>query len=187
MTTGPANIDPADHGDSPDAVIVLGAAVVAPGVPGPALTRRLDHAVTVFRRDRARHLVVSGGVVGAPPAEATLMRQRALGLGVPDERIVVEDRARNTFENAVFSGRIVRERGWQRIVVVTDGFHLRRALFVFRTLGFAVSGEGVPRPNRMSRLGWYRAHLIETWSLARSAWLFAIGAHRSVVEREWEG
>ena len=168
-----------------DAVVVLGAAMAAPGVPGPALIRRLEHGVGVFFARGARHLLVSGGVVGPPPAEAHAMRELAQARGVPDNRILVEDQARNTFENALYAGRILRARKLAQVIVVTDDFHLPRALYVFRRLGLEVTGEGVPRSAAMSRVAWLRAQLDERLRLARSALLFATGAHRPLVTRVW--
>lgn len=170
-----------------DAVIVLGAAVVAPGVPGPALRRRVDHAVRVFRERNAEHLVVSGGVVTFPPAEAWMMRQIALAHGVPEGRVVVEDQSRNTFENAVYTGRIIRDRGWREVVLVTDAFHIQRALYVFHRLGLPAVGAKVPRQPGTSRWNWYRAFAEEQIRLAHSAALFLIGRHKPVTARVWDG
>jgi uncharacterized SAM-binding protein YcdF (DUF218 family) len=169
-----------------EAVVVLGAALVAPGVPGPALRRRLEHGLAVFTEREAAHLLVSGGVVGPPPAEAQVMRELALARGVAAERIIVEDMARNTFENAVYCGRIIRERGWRRVIVVTDAFHLPRALYVFRRLGLEVAGEGVPRRPGISHLSWTCAHLGERIRMVRSAGLFAIGAHKPLLAKVWD-
>jgi uncharacterized SAM-binding protein YcdF (DUF218 family) len=168
-----------------DAVVVLGAAMTAPGIPGAALRRRVEYGVTVFAATGARHLVVSGGVVRHPPAEAHMMRDLAIIHGVAADRIVVEDVSRNTFENAVYVGRIIRERRWRRVVVVTDRFHLARALYCFRRLGLLVDGEGVPRRPDHSRLAWIRLHAVEQARLLRSAALFRMGAHKPLVARVW--
>ncbi len=159
--------------------------MMSPGLPGPALRRRLEHGVAVFFARNAGHLLVSGGVVGPPPAEAQIMRDLAMARGVAPSRIIVEEMARNTFENAVYAGRIIRERGWLRVVVVTDAFHLPRALYVFRRIGLQVMGEGVPRPAQATRLSWGRAHLEERLRMIRSAGLFAMGAHKPLLARVW--
>lgn len=169
----------------PDAVVVLGASVLTPGVPSQALTRRIEHGVAVYFQRGARYLIVSGGVVTAPPAEAVLMRQIALDRGVPEERIIVEDMARNTFENAVYSGLIMRREGWQRSIVVTDAFHLPRALYCFRRLGLKVEGDGVPRRPNTTRLTWVRNYAEEMVRFVRSASLFMIGSHKPLLERVW--
>jgi uncharacterized SAM-binding protein YcdF (DUF218 family) len=169
-----------------DAVVVLGAAVVAPGTPGEALRRRLAHGVRVLNDRGTAFLLLSGGHVGAPPAEAELMRLLALQQGVAEDRIVIEDRARNTFENALYTGRIMRERGWRRVVVVTDAFHLPRALYVFRRLGLEAIGAAVPRTSGSSRWRWYGAYIGELLRWAQSAYLFAIGRHKPIVDAVWQ-
>ena len=181
-STCPAPTD----GEGPDAVIVLGAAVVAPGVPGPALVRRVEWGVGIFRARLARHLVLSGGRVGAAPAESHLMREIALSLGVAGARIIVEDRSRNTFENAIYTGAIIRRRGWRRIVVVTDAFHLPRALYIFRRLGLAVEGAGIPRNPTTSRARWLRHIVEEKVRYLRSTQMFWVGAHKRLIARVWK-
>ena len=169
-----------------DAVIVLGAALAGPGVPGPALVRRLRHGVAVFRRCGARHLVLSGGIVHATPAEAVVMQALARADGIADACIIVEDQSRNTFENGVYCGRLMRENRWLNVLVVTDGFHLPRALFVFRCLGLRVCGEGVPRPATMPRSRWTRHYAMEMLRLIRSAYLFCRGTHKPVLRTVWK-
>jgi uncharacterized SAM-binding protein YcdF (DUF218 family) len=168
-----------------DAVVVLGAALTAAGLPGPALKRRTEHGVAVLNERGAAYLVVSGGVTGPPPAEAEVMRGLALELGVPDERVVVEDRAVNTFENAVYTGRIIRERGWRQVVLVTDSFHMPRALYVFRRLGLTAVGDPVRKRTGWSRRKWCKACFLELWAFVNSAYLFRIGRHKPVVEAVW--
>jgi uncharacterized SAM-binding protein YcdF (DUF218 family) len=184
-TPPPAPHANARRADAIDAVVVLGAAVSEAGVASAALRRRLAHGVTVWKQLEPAYLVVSGGIVGPPPAEAEVMRELAIELGVPPERIVEEDRAVNTFENAVYCGRIFHDRRWQRLVVVTDRFHLPRALFVFRRLGLPVAGAPVPGRCGLSRLEWTRAYLREFKSLIHSAYLFVIGRHKPIVDAVW--
>jgi uncharacterized SAM-binding protein YcdF (DUF218 family) len=170
---------------SADAVVVLGAALAAEGVPGPALKRRMEHGVRVLNERGSPYLVVSGGLTRHPPAEAEVMRVLAIDLGVPEQRIIVEDLAVNTFENAVYTGRIIRDRGWRQVVVVTDWFHMPRALYVFRRLGLSAVGDPVRKLTGWSVRKGCRACLIEVWSLANSAYLFRIGRHKPVVEAVW--
>jgi len=175
----------AANDEAPEVVLVLGAATAAPGVPGPALRRRLEHGCAVLRACGAGHLLVSGGIVGPPPAEAQVMRDLAIGLGIEPVRIVVEDQARNTFENAVYSGRIIRERGWRRVVLVTDRFHVPRARYVFARLGLPVTIAAVPPEPGTSPLSRLRSRFDEGLRLARSVLLFAIGAHKPLLSRVW--
>ena len=113
------------------------------------------------------------------------MRAMAVEFGVPEERIIVEGRAANTFENAVYSGRIIRDRGWRQVVVVTDSFHMPRALYFFRRLGLTVVGEPVRTRAGWSRRRWCKAWFVEVGAFVFSAYLFRIGRHKPVVEAVW--
>jgi uncharacterized SAM-binding protein YcdF (DUF218 family) len=129
-----------------DAAVVLGAAVSADGRASPALLRRVGHAVALFHGGRAARLLMSGGLVRRPPAEAELMRAQALAAGVPDDAVLTEARSRNTLENALFCREIIARQGWRRIALVTDGYHMPRALYCFRRVGIAVDPATAPRP-----------------------------------------
>ena len=170
--------------DRADAVVVLGAKVAASGVAGAAIRRRVAHAVRVAADRRIEVLVLSGGNAGPGPSEAAVMRELVLASGIADERIVIEEHSRNTFENGVYTHRIMRDRGWRRLMIVTDGWHMRRALYVFRRLGMDAGGDPVPRPPDVSRLAWARAHAGDGAALVRSAWLFWIGSGREIVSRD---
>ncbi len=135
----------------------------------------------LFHDGRAPHMIVSGGAVGHPTPEAEIMHAVALEAGVPTERIVIELEARNTFENAVFSHCIMEQRGWARAGVVTDAYHLPRALYIFRTLGIAAEGSANRDPGTLARWKWYGAYLREAAATAKSACLFAAGRHKPAV------
>ena len=118
-----------------DVAVVLGAAVEPDGRPSAALLRRVAHGVSLYHAGRVRMLLMSGGLVHHPPAEDDLMRAAAVAAGVPEAAVMVEDRSRNTLENAIFSAEIIAAEGWRRIMVVTDHYHLPRALYTFQRLG----------------------------------------------------
>ncbi len=62
------------------------------------------------------------------------MKALAVSLGVPSDTIILEDRAANTYENVKFSGRILSERGWKKIILISSPYHMRRASLVFRKI-----------------------------------------------------
>lgn len=165
-----------------DVIVVLGAALRPDGGPSPALERRVARGVRAFRDGLADHLLMSGGAARHPTPEAEAMAALALAHGVPAERIVLEPRSANTFQNALFSGAIMAERGWRRAAVVTDPFHMRRALFVFRRLGIPAIGLRVEGRFGEAPWRWYAAYLKEMAALTRSATLFAIGRDRGAVD-----
>ena len=81
------------------------------------------------------------------------MARLALDRGVPSERIVLEETARTTWENARECARIIRERGWRRVVLVTDDFHRPRAMLAFRAFGVRAMTCQICRGRAGSPLG----------------------------------
>lgn len=155
--------------ESYDVAIVLGAKIEADGTPSPAMARRVSHAVELLRSGRVGALLMTGGATTSPTPEAWIMRQLALDAGTPPEYVHVEDRALNTIENALYSAPLVHAHGWNRLVVVTDSFHLPRARYIFRRFGLRVAVAGA-RPERPTR-DWWLAHLREAvaipWTILR--------------------
>ena len=155
-----------------DVIIVLGAAVRPGGQASPALRRRVLHAVSMLHRGHGQRLLLSGGLGKHPPAEAYVMRQLALAAGAAAACIFVEDRAASTFDSAVYCARIVRQQGWSTALVVTDRYHLPRAVLTFRCLGVPAYGSAAPGgtfPPRRWR--WWYARCREApacvWYIAR--------------------
>ena len=98
----------------------------------PLLASRLDRALQVSAEEalqgRRPMFVVSGGRGSDEPrAEAEAMAEYLTSRGVPDERIIVEDRSRSTRENLVNSTRLLRERGiGGPMLAVTSSYHTTR-------------------------------------------------------------
>ncbi|SFI07411.1 YdcF family protein [Albimonas pacifica] len=129
------------------ALVVLGAALRPGGRPSPALIRRIETAARLFAAGRAPRILVTGGApAGGPATEAEAMRRALAARGVPEGAILVEDRARDTLENARFSIPILRAAGVSRVVLVTDRVHMPRALALFRLLGMPAAAAPCEAP-----------------------------------------
>lgn len=128
-----------------DAAVVLGASVLADGSASPALERRLAHGVALLQAGRVANLLLSGGSVSHERAEARVMRDLALAAGVAEARLVTEEQSRNTLDNARYSAPLLAERDWRRVLLVTDLWHMPRALYTFRRFGIAADGSAAPR------------------------------------------
>lgn len=135
-----------------DVIIVLGAAVWQGGQPSPALRRRTLCGADLACQGQGRMLLLSGGLGRYAPAEAHVMRQVALAAGVEADRIVLEDQATSTFWSAVYCARILRQHGWLTALLVTDRYHLPRAVFTFRCLGIEAMGHPVTGQRPAMRL-----------------------------------
>ena len=155
-----------------DVIVVLGAAVWPGGQPSPTLQRRVMHAVDLLQRGYAGYLLVTGGVGKYPPAEAEVMQRLALAHGIPSKNILCEDQATSTFASALRCCDLLRQRGWSRVLVVTDRYHLPRALLAFRSCGLYAVGSAAPgTPARRLRRRWYyylREGLAFLWYLVRA-------------------
>jgi len=122
-----------DNGDA-DAIIVLGAAVWPSG-PSPALRARVWRGTQLLQAGRAGSIIFTGGLGRFPPAEGEAMAVLARSWDVPDEKIFIENRSANTRENMAFAAAIMRENGWGSALVVTDYFHMKRAVLLAREYG----------------------------------------------------
>lgn len=141
-----------------DVIVVLGAAVWPEGKPSPSLARRTRHAARLFHEGVAKRLILSGGVKRHSPAEAVVMREIALREGVPLGSIILDDRARNTIATARNCAAIMTQQGMRTAVVVTDGFHMPRALLIFRWLGIEATGSAPARARRQAPSASLMAH-----------------------------
>jgi uncharacterized SAM-binding protein YcdF (DUF218 family) len=121
-----------------DAVVVL-SGIVDGTVDSPSYNESVDRLLTSFdllRRDRVAMALLSGGSPAPNSAvEAPILAAQLERWGIAKDRLVTESESRNTHENALFSARIVRERGWKKVLLVTSAFHMSRALGCFRAEG----------------------------------------------------
>jgi uncharacterized SAM-binding protein YcdF (DUF218 family) len=133
-------------------------------VPGFSTQLRATHAAWLFHNWKRVPIVVSGGPTAGAGTLGSLMRRELLQRGVPDQMIWVEDRSTSTYENAVESTAILRERGIRRIALVTEGFHMWRAELCFRRLGLEVAAA--PCAFRTLEVRWSWATLLPSpWGL----------------------
>jgi uncharacterized SAM-binding protein YcdF (DUF218 family) len=140
-----------------DAVVLLGGVVdeEVTAVSGqPSYNDNVERVIMTHRllRDgKARFVIVSGGTehpkYGAT-SEAKMLAQQLEDWGVAKDRIILEDRALNTRQNALYSQEIARARGFQRVLVVTSAFHMARAEECFAAVGMKIDTLAVD----------YRAH-----------------------------
>ena len=126
-----------------DAVIVLGGGTRSDihGRPEAAEAGdRLVLAARLFHAGRAPRIAISGAAIEGFDPHDSMSATRALleGLGVPADAIVGAPGARNTREEARVHARLARERGWERVGLVTSAWHMRRATRLFQREGLEV-------------------------------------------------
>jgi uncharacterized SAM-binding protein YcdF (DUF218 family) len=149
METPPADVRTA-LGDTPEercAMVVLTGGNMAPRagtwpserLAGSSLPRAIG-AARVYHERPVGHVIITGRgePFGFPDETARAMADVMAAYGVPRERILLEERALNTRQNAQFSTRMVRELGAERTLVVTSALHMRRAVLEFERAGLGV-------------------------------------------------
>lgn len=122
------------------AIVILGAAVLPDGTASPSLARRIARGAKAYHDGACDVVICSGGLGAFAPSEAEVMQTELLKLGVPQEALFLEDRSRTTFENAVNSIKIAKTHGYSHLTVVSDRYHLPRALLTFRIMGMPCRG-----------------------------------------------
>ena len=138
-------------------LVVLGAAQYG-GRPSPALERRLEAALVLYRQGLAPRIAVAGGrSPGDRFSEGEVGCRYLEAKGVPKEALLCETRSQNTYENLLFLKPHLRGK----VLLVTDAPHLPRALLLARLLG--LEAEGHPVPGAYPLGYWAREALYRLW------------------------
>ena len=97
---------------------------------------RARHAETLYARGLAPHVIISNEPLSSHGVQTTWMELREKGLvrlAFPDDAIVpIPTISDSTYEEALRSREIMQARGWRTAILVTDPFHMRRAVLTFR-------------------------------------------------------
>ena len=171
----------------PEGIIVLGGAINDPAsaVRGQTVFdeggERLTEAVILAKRyPQARVVYTSGQFVvcrGDVRREALQARKLMSQMGIAPERVTIEDRSRNTDENARFTAAIVHPEPSQRWLIVTSAFHMPRAMGIFEKAGF----NAIAYPVSFYTLGRWSGDLRLSFKPERNLRVFETAVH------EWIG
>ena len=171
----------------PEGIIVLGGAIddVTSDARGQTVFdeggERITEAVILAKRYPEARVVYTGGtasfIPGAPSTEALRARELMAQMGVAPDRITIEDKSRNTEENARFTAAIVDPEPSQRWIIVTSAFHMPRAMGVFEKAGF----RPIAYPVAFRTLGRWPDDLRLNYWPGRNLRIFELALH------EWIG
>ncbi len=125
-----------------DVAIVFGAGVWPDGTLSPVLADRVQTAVDLYGADKVHKLLMTGDNRRADYNEPARMRDYALSLGVPADDIVPDYAGRRTYDSCYRARRIF---GVTEAILVTQSYHLDRALFTARNLGIDAVGVAADR------------------------------------------
>jgi uncharacterized SAM-binding protein YcdF (DUF218 family) len=176
----PADLQP------PYGVVVLGGAIddLVSAARGQTVFdeggERITEAVILAKRFPQARIVYTSGinsVLGGTSGEAARARDLMAAMGVAPDRVTIEDRARNTDENARFTAALVHPEASQRWLVVTSAFHMPRAMGVFEKAGF----RPIAYPVSFYTEGTWAGDLRPIFDPIRNLKTFVLAAH------EWIG
>lgn len=125
-----------------DVALVLGAGLWSDGTPTPALHDRVVTAVDLYQSGVVQKLLMSGDNRFEWYNEPQAMRQLAVRLGVPNDDIVLDYAGRRTYDSCYRAKQIFEV---ERAVIVTQRFHLDRALYLCHALGMPAVGVAADR------------------------------------------
>ncbi len=117
--------------------IVFGAGLSRDGTPSPILKDRVATAVQLYQEGKVEKLLMSGDNRFVDYNEPGAMREYAVSLGVPSDDIVLDYAGRRTYDTCYRAKAIF---GLDEAILVTQGYHLPRAVFTCSSLGLKVTG-----------------------------------------------
>ena len=103
---------------------------------------RLLQTISLYKTGKIKKILLTGGsgyVLQPEFKESLITKKVMIEAGIPAEDILVEDRSRNTYENAAFSARVLQEKNLGgKLLLITSAFHMRRSLACFNKAGLMV-------------------------------------------------
>lgn len=129
-----------------DVIVVLGGGMhdevddlSGKGAPRGDSLERLVTAARLEKRLKIPVIVSGGAVFKDSRPEAPVMKRFLTDLGVPANRIIVEDKSRDTMENAKYSKGICAKHVYKKIILLTSSYHMKRSMTAFQKYGITVT------------------------------------------------
>jgi uncharacterized SAM-binding protein YcdF (DUF218 family) len=128
-----------------DVIILLGGGVYDKvpdlsgiGAPSEDMLGRIITAVRLQKKLDV-HVIISGGIVfKGREAEAPIVKRFLTDLGVPDKKVIIEDKSRDTIENARYTAEICKRFRYKRPLLVTSAYHMQRSVLSFKKVNMDV-------------------------------------------------
>lgn len=123
--------------DRYDAILVLGAGLRGDGSPSDMLRDRLLIAVSLYNSGLSDVLILSGDRSGESYDEVGAMKDFCIGEGVPEGNIICDNIGYSTYES-IYNTK--ENTDFKKIIIVTQSYHLYRAIYISRQMGFDAYG-----------------------------------------------
>ena len=123
-----------------DFIVTLGYALNSDGTMHETLIKRLDQTYLAAVANPNAKIIVSGGVQKSGVTESYLMKKWLIDKGIIADRILIEDKSKDTVDNALNSVEILKVNNAKNIILITSASHIRRAKTIFEE---AISNAGM--------------------------------------------
>ena len=120
-----------------DCILVLGCQVFGNGRPSDMLADRLDQGIALYRLGAAPRLLMSGDHAEDNYNEVGVMKRYAKEAGVPSSHIFLDHAGFSTYESMYRAKEVFQA---ERLIIVTQSYHLYRAVYIARQLGLEAYG-----------------------------------------------
>jgi len=154
-----------------DIGVVLGAAVWKGNKPSPILTGRIKKAAELYKQNRLKKILVTGGNAPGELTEAEVSYNRLINLGVKKEDLIIEKTTSTTVEQVKYIKNTIFLSGKEKIIIISDQFHLKRVLEICKFFNINAIGIASDTKYVFKKLLFYRVRESIALSLF---WLFAI-------------
>ncbi len=142
-----------------DCIIVCGYPTNEDGTISSILKSRMDKAIEIYRTNPCK-MIVSGGSVHNPYSEALCMKDYAIKQGVKSGDILIENQAKSTYHNMMYSKEIMDKNHLQTCYVVTNKWHQVKANYYADKFNLDYESVSSNKPEDMSL---FKAWLLEIY------------------------
>jgi uncharacterized SAM-binding protein YcdF (DUF218 family) len=139
-----------DERTNADAAIILGASAWH-DKPSPVFQERINHGIWLYQNGFVKYLIFTGGFgKNAEHSEAEVAKNYAIKDFVPVDKIFIEEESTITIENFFYAKKIVVDNQFDKIIVVSDPLHMKRAMTIAQDYGLNVYSSPTPTTKYIS-------------------------------------
>lgn len=124
-----------------DCILVLGAGLKDDGTPNLMLKDRLDTAISLYNNGKVNRIIVSGDHGQKEYDEANAMKDYVVSAGVASEHVFMDHAGFSTYDS-IYRARDIFKA--EKIIIVTQKYHLYRSLYIAKSLGLEAYGLSAP-------------------------------------------
>lgn len=140
-----------------DCVIVCGYPSNDDGTISNILESRIKKAIELYKNGEVNYLILSGGAIHNSYCEALVMKEYAFNAGVNIENILLEDKAKSTYHNMMYSKDIMIQYNLNDCYVVTNSWHKIKAEYYAKKFKLDYEMINADKPLGMS---WFKVLLL---------------------------